>query len=261
MTSGDVTPLGMLIAVLLVVIGIAISRRLRLGLERRIIVAAGRMTVQLLLIGGVLTLVIGPERPLVWSWLWLTVMTLYAADVMRRRVPDVPGMLWLAIFSFACTLLVTLGILFGLGVFPPESRALVPLSGMILGNSLVAGVLFSQRFVEELRDKRDEVEARLALGQPARRAARSYLASAARTALIPNVEMAKATGVVLLPGAMVGLILAGVDPVDAVLVQGVVMYLMFGTVTTTVAILGYGIVGRLFTADHRLVPLERPTEA
>jgi putative ABC transport system permease protein len=75
---------------------------------------------------------------------------------------------------------------------------------------------------------------------------------------MPNLEMAKATGIVLLPGALVGLILAGVDPLDAVLVQAVVMYLMFGTVTTAAAMMGYGMVTRLFTADHRLLWLERP---
>lgn len=261
MGSGDVTPLGLGVAVLLVLVGVVISRRLRLGLERSILLAAGRMTVQLLLVGGLLTLVIGPDRPLVWSWLWIAGMTLYAAGALRRRVPGVPRMGSLALTSFASTLLVTLGVLFGLRVFPLESRAIVPLTGMVIGNSLVAAMLIAQRFLEEVRDKRDEVEARLALGQPARLAARPYLALAARTSLIPNVEMAKATGLVLLPGALVGLILAGVDPLDAVLVQAVVMYLMFGTVTTTAAIMARGLVARLFTADHRLLPLERPADA
>jgi hypothetical protein len=131
-------------------------------------------------------------------------------------------------------------------------------TGMIIGNSLVAAVLIARRVVEEFRDKRPEIEARLALGQPARLAARPYLATAARMALVPNLEMAKATGIVLLPGALVGLILSGVDPLDAVLVQAVVMYMMLGTVTTTAAMMGYGLVNRLFTDDHRLRRLERP---
>jgi putative ABC transport system permease protein len=77
-------------------------------------------------------------------------------------------------------------------------------------------------------------------------------------ALLPTLEQAKATGLVLLPGAFVGMILAGVDPLDAVLVQAVIMYLMFATVTTTAAVIGYGLIGRMFTADHRLRRLERP---
>ena len=78
-----------------------------------------------------------------------------------------------------------------------------------------------------------------------------------RTALIPQIETTKAVGIVFLPGAMTGLILAGVDPVDAVLVQVVVMYLVLAAVATTTVVIGLGLQRRLFTADHRLLRIER----
>jgi putative ABC transport system permease protein len=56
---------------------------------------------------------------------------------------------------------------------------------------------------------------------------------------------------------MTGLILAGVDPVDAVLVQIVVMYLILGAAATSTAVVGLGVSRRLFTPDHRLVRLAR----
>jgi len=59
---------------------------------------------------------------------------------------------------------------------------------------------------------------------------------------------------------MTGLILAGVHPVDAVLVQAVVMFLVLGTVATTTSIIGLGLIRRLFTPDHRLTPLPRPAD-
>ena len=58
---------------------------------------------------------------------------------------------------------------------------------------------------------------------------------------------------------MTGLILAGVDPVDAVLVQVAVMFLILGSVATNAAVVGLGLTRRLFTPDHRLVRLARPT--
>lgn len=81
------------------------------------------------------------------------------------------------------------------------------------------------------------------------------MAQALRTALIPQIERTKAVGIVILPGAMTGLILAGVDPTDAVLIQLAVMYLILGSVATSVTIVGLGVRRRLFTDDHRLVPL------
>ena len=60
-----------------------------------------------------------------------------------------------------------------------------------------------------------------------------------------------------LPGAMTGLILAGVDPIDAVLVQAAIMYLILGTAATTSVVIGLGSLSRLFTTDHRLRRLVR----
>ncbi len=102
-------------------------------------------------------------------------------------------------------------------------------------------------------DKLDEIEARLALGQPSAQAAKPYVRAALRTALIPQLETTKAVGIVFLPGAMVGLILAGQDPLSAVKVQAAVMYLILGSVATTTTVIALGVTRRLFTPDHRLV--------
>jgi len=75
---------------------------------------------------------------------------------------------------------------------------------------------------------------------------------------VPQIETTKAGGLVFLPGAMTGLILAGVKPVEAGLVQAVVMFVVLGSVATTTAVVSLGLVRRLFTADHRLVRLARP---
>jgi putative ABC transport system permease protein len=260
MFQGDITPLGLASALALVAIAMAVSWWRRLGLERRILWATVRAIVQLLIVGTALALVIHPDRPLIWSWLWVAAMTLYAGDVVRRRAPEIPHQLPLAAIAFVIAAVLTLGIVFGFAILPVEGRIVVPLAGMMVGNTMNAAVLTARRTVEELRDKRAEVEARLALGQPARTASHPYLAAALRTALIPQIETTKAVGLVFLPGAMTGLILAGIDPVDAVLVQAVVMFLVLGAVATTSAVIGIGLIRRLFTPDHRLLPLPRPAD-
>lgn len=259
--EGEVSYAGLATSLALVGVAASISLWRRLGVERQVLWAAARALVQLLLVGAALGLVIEPGRPLVWSWLWVVAMVAYAGDVARRRAPEVPGVMWLAIGSFAIAALISLGVLFGFGVFPLEGRTLVPIAGMMVGNSMTATVLVARRLVEELRDKRDEVEARLALGQPAPQAATPYVRAALRSAVTPQIETTKATGLVFLPGAMTGLILAGVPPTQAVLVQAVVMFLILGSVATTAVVMALGLVRRLFTPDHRLRWLPRPAEA
>jgi hypothetical protein len=151
-------------------------------------------------------------------------------------------------------------VLFGLHVFPLTGRTLVPIAGMMVGNSMTATILAGRRLTDELRDKRDEVEARLALGQPSRQAATPYVRAALRAALTPQIETTKATGLVFLPGAMTGLILAGAAPLQAVLVQAVVMFLVLAATATTTVVIALGLIRRLFTPDHRLAHLPTPAD-
>ncbi len=247
--------LGLSSALVAVAVGVSILRGLRL--EASILWASLRALVQLLAVGAVLTVVIDPGRPVALAWGWVAVMVAFAAVTVRQRAPDVPGVLPLALLACSAAALVTLGVLFGLGVFPMEGATVVPLAGLTLGNTMTATVVAVRRIVAELADKRAEVEARLALGQASSEAARPYVRAALRTALLPQIETTRTVGLIALPGAMTGLILAGVDPLDAVRVQVAVMYVVLGSVATTVTVVALGLTRRLFTPDHRLVRIRR----
>ena len=250
---------GLAASLVLVVLAVAISRRRALGLEGTILFACGRALVQLLLVGAALGVLIEDDAPVALSWLWVVLMVGFAALTVRRRAPEVPGSFALALLAMSASCTLSLGTVFGLGIYPVVPRAIVPIAGMMIGNSIAGTVSAARRVIAELADHRPEVEARLALGQPWGEASRPYVRAALRTALTSQIESTKAVGLVFLPGAMTGLILAGVDPVDAVLVQAAVMYLILGSVATNAAVVGLGLTRRLFTDDHRLLPLTRAT--
>ena len=180
----------------------------------------------------------------------------FAADVVARRAPEMPRARRLSTIAFAITTLSVLGLLFGLGVFPLEARTLVPLAGMIIGNSMTATVLVANRVVDEFKQQRPLIEVRLSLGFTARQSFQPYLREALRTALTPQIETTKAVGIVFLPGAMTGLILAGVSAVDAVKVQVVVMYMVLASVAVVTATIALGLSRTLFTSDQRAVHLK-----
>jgi putative ABC transport system permease protein len=256
--SADIGLVGLALSGVLVAFAVVVSLVRRLGLEGSILWASARALVQLLLVGAALRLVVDDDDPLVWSWIWVGVMVVFAAWTVGRRAPEVPAARWLALLSFLGAAAVTLGVLFGLGVFELEGRALVPLAGMMVGNSMSATVLVARRILAEVDEHGDLVEGRLALGFSSDEAFRPHLRAALRDALVPQIETTKAVGIVFLPGAMVGLILAGTDPVDAVRVQAAVMYLVLGSVAATTSVMSLGLTRRLFTRDHRLVVPVRP---
>ena len=259
--TGRVGPVGLIASLVLVAVVVVISRWRRLGLGREVVVACALALVQLLIVGAGLGLIVGDDRPLWPSWIWVAGMLVYAAWITRRRAPEVPRLFGLCLAALSAALAVSLGVVFGLGVFRLTTRTLVPTAGLMVGNALTSAVVVIRRTVEDLRDRRPEVEARLALGLPAEQAARPHIRSALRTALSPQIERTRAVGLVALPGAMTGLLLAGVDPIVAVAVQAVVMYLVLGSAAVVGAVLALGLLPRLFTSDHRLRPLPRPAES
>lgn len=257
MLDGDVTAVGLATSLILVGIALAVSMTQQLRLEKQLVWATARAFVQLITMGFVLAWMLEPGRSTAYAWAWVAGMVVFAGWTVRNRAPEVPGLLPIAITAMAAATAATMGALFGLGIFPMEARAIVPLGGMMIGNSLSGTVLAARRVTDELTEKRPEIEARLALGHSSSQAGRPYVRAAMQTALTPQIESTKAVGLVFLPGAMTGLILAGVDPVDAVLVQAAIMYLILGAVATTSVVVGLGSVRQLFTSDHRLTRLVR----
>jgi putative ABC transport system permease protein len=247
------------LALSLILVGVAVGLSLWRGLrlEREMLWATARALVQLLATGYILVVVIDDDAPVALAWAWVVVMVAVAAVTVRRRAPEVPGIVRLAFMATGASAALSLLVVFGLGIYPNAGRAIVPIAGMMIGNSIGSTVVAARRIISELSDRRPEIEARLALGQPWQEASKPFVRTALRTALTSQIESTKAVGLVFLPGAMTGLILAGADPVDAVLVQAALMYLILGCVATNAVVVGLGLTRRLFTPDHRLVRLAR----
>jgi putative ABC transport system permease protein len=99
---------------------------------------------------------------------------------------------------------------------------------MIVGNTMVVTGLVMSRLRDDLKLQRAQVEAALALGATARQAARQQMRRALATGLAPIVDNTKTVGLISLPGAMTGMILAGASPLEAVQLQIIVMYMLIG---------------------------------
>jgi putative ABC transport system permease protein len=250
-TIGWVETLGSLA---LVGLAIAISLWKRLGVQGSIAWAALRAAVQLLAVGLAFDLIFGSTTAMLWAWLWVAGMTTVSAVVVNRRVSGIPGVFIYALIGLAGTLAITLGLLFGLAVFRFEPVTFVVLAGITLGNTMPAAVLAADMARSEFVDHPERLEGMLALGFEKSKASEYVTSSSARKALIPQIERTKVVGLIALPGAMTGMLLAGVDAFDAVLVQLVIMYLILGSVGLAVVAVVSVIAGKAFTRDGRLQP-------
>ena len=129
----------------------------------------------------------------------------------------------------------------------------VPLTGMILGNTLNGISLGLNHLQSELTQNRGEVEMLLTLGATRWEAAKSSITEALRTGMIPIINTMMVVGIVSLPGMMTGQLLAGAPPIEAVKYQVVIMFLIAaGTALGTlgVVLLAYR---RVFNKRHQFL--------
>jgi putative ABC transport system permease protein len=239
-------------SLLLVAVATVVAYRQRLGLTRELVVAAVRAGVQLVAVGAVL-LVIFAHTGLPGGLAWVVVMIGIAGQVAGRRGRGVPRATRSATVGVAAGTVITLGALLALGVISTDPRAVVPIGGMIVSAAMLASGLALRRFREDAEQARPAIEARLCLGLSAREAFLPHQRSALRTALLPTIDSTKVVGLISLPGAMTGLILAGVDPLTAIRYQIVVMYMLLAA--TTLAALAAARLAEhaLFDQAHRLI--------
>ena len=226
----------------LVVFALVLGWALGLRISRDLAVTAVRAAAQLLAVGAVLLLIFESA----WAdWLalaWVAVMVVVASAVVRRRARSrtsarIPRMVAVTVAVVLVSAAISLVVTFGFGVLPYEPASVVVIAGITIGNAVPAAVLAVDQSVGLCRDRVGEIEAALALGLGRCQLVRFVAPRAARSALIPQVERTKVVGLIALPGAMTGLLLASVDPVDAVVIQILVMYLVLGTAVLCVTAL------------------------
>lgn len=221
------------LAALLLALNAGLSWRLRLGLEKRLLVAGARMVVQLTLVGLVMKALFAVASPL-FTALAALVMVLFAGrEAMARQERRFKGFWSYGIGTgsmMAAGTIVTVFALTTQVAADPwyDPRYTIPILGMILGNTMNGVSLGLDRLVSGAHQQRPAIEAQLMLGAEAPEAMRGVTRDAMRTALIPIINSMSATGLVALPGMMTGQILAGVEPVEAVKYQILIMFLIGG---------------------------------
>ncbi len=237
----------------LVGLTLALAVALRLGVAREIVVAAVRAALQLLAVGLVFAWLFDSSAASLWAWSWIAMMVAVATFVVDRRAGHrVRGLPGVTLATVLGSTIVSLGVVFGFGVIDREPIALVVVAGITIGNAVPSAVLAVNQSVGLSRDRVGEIDALLSLGFTRRQVMRFMGPRAARNALIPQVERTKVVGLIALPGAMTGLLLAGVDPVHAVVVQLLVMYLVLGSAALCVVTITLAVVGRSVTDDLRV---------
>lgn len=244
------------IASLLLLITVGVSAYLRLGLIGTLLMAGVRTVVQLSMIGLILAWVFARESA--WQVLMiLTVMTLIASYSAKTRVKKpYTGLLLDSTLSLtlATGVVTAIAMMFILKVSPwYRPQYIIPILGLILGNSLTAISLTTNELVNALHANQALIKSRLSLSATPHEATHDLVKSAVLNGLTPTINSMMVVGLVSLPGMMTGQILAGADPTQAVRYQIITMFFICAGSTLSCTLSAVLVIRRFFDERGRFV--------
>ncbi|WP_163537912.1 iron export ABC transporter permease subunit FetB [Gracilibacillus sp. YIM 98692] len=239
----DITFWQLSTAYIFILILLAIVKWWKISREKEILIATFRMTIQLVLVGYVLTFIFENENML-YSLIVLVIMQTFAIfNIFKRTKHSMSNHLKkiIAIAMVTGTLFSFLYFDFIVAQFSPwyDPRYFIPIAGMLIGNSMTGITLGVSSLVEGFQARRKEVEAALMLGATPNKASQGIVNHAFDSAILPTINSMVGMGIVFLPGMMTGVILSGASPMDAIKYQIAIMLGITGSVSLTVIIFLY----------------------
>jgi putative ABC transport system permease protein len=207
-------------------------------MERDTIIAVGRSIIQLLVVGYILKFVFDSDH-IIYILLMVAIMIAAATQNARKNGASIKGITWKVAVTLVLIEVLTQSILLGFQITPAKAQYIIPISGMVIGNSMVLAILFLNRFTSEVETHQDQTELILSLGGTPKQAIHTQLITSIKASMIPTIESQKTIGLVQLPGMMSGQIIAGADPMQAVQFQLLILFLLLTTAAVTSVMLGY----------------------
>lgn len=229
MHANDITVWGMAAAYATVLVSLLLFRVARVKLEKEFILSLARMTVQLGLVGLYLTAIFELNNPFLNLGYVLLMVGVANYSLLRNSG------LKLVFFGFTFgALAFSMGgvlLYFLVFVFSPtplfDARYVIPVAGMLLGNSMSRTIVTLERFYSSIRGDLDGYYSSITVGATVREASEPYLTIAYRAGLQPSLANMATIGLVSLPGMMTGQILGGSSPLVAIKYQIAIIIAIF----------------------------------
>ncbi|MDO5026731.1 MAG: iron export ABC transporter permease subunit FetB [Tissierellia bacterium] len=238
MENAQISTQSLLIASSLIFITIFFSYWQKLDLEKDTIIGVIRAVIQLIVVGYVLKYVFDLDD-ILFTCAIVVFMMVNAAYNTKKRGKGIKNAFWISLLGIFVGETITILVLLLSGAIEFKAYQVIPISGMIISNSMVAISLCYRNMLVNFKDRRDEIETKLALGSDLLFASKDIIRDTMKTGMLPSIDSAKTLGIVSLPGMMTGLILAGTDPLQAIKYQLMVTFMLLSTTSIASLIVCY----------------------
>ncbi|EMW6873752.1 iron export ABC transporter permease subunit FetB [Providencia vermicola] len=252
MHQPNITNESLAFSIILVLVAIFISHKEKLTLEKDIIWSTCRAIVQLLIVGYILKYIFHVDHEIL-TIAMVMFICFNAAWNARKRSKYIEKVFVTAFIAITSSTLLTLLILIITKAIVFTPMQVIPITGMIAGNAMIAVGLCFNNLGQRFSNQQQQIQEMLSLGATPKTASISIIRDSIRASLIPTIDSAKTVGIVSLPGMMSGLIFAGVDPLEAVKYQIMVTFMLLATASLSTILTGYMTYLKFYNNRHQLL--------
>ncbi|MDW3786602.1 iron export ABC transporter permease subunit FetB [Staphylococcus saprophyticus] len=210
---------------LLLLFPIIISYKEKLHIIKDLLIATVRAIIQLIILGFLLHFIFGVNQTWLLIVFVLVIIINASWNTISRASPVMHHVFWISFVAiFVGVALPLVGVVLT-GAIEFKPNEVIPIAGMLGSNGLIAINLAYQNLDRGFVKEMSQIESKLALGANPKLSSKETIRNSVKTAIVPTIDSVKTYGIVSIPGMMTGLIIGGVEPLQAVKFQLMVVFI------------------------------------
>ena len=210
---------------LLLLFPIIVSYKEKLHIIKDLLIATVRAIIQLIILGFLLHFIFGVNQTWLLIVFVLVIIINASWNTISRASPVMHHVFWISFVAiFVGVALPLVGVVLT-GAIEFKPNEVIPIAGMLGSNGLIAINLAYQNLDREFVKEMSQIESKLALGANPKLSSKETIRNSVKTAIVPTIDSVKTYGIVSIPGMMTGLIIGGVEPLQAVKFQLMVVFI------------------------------------
>ncbi|PID30195.1 MAG: iron export ABC transporter permease subunit FetB [Candidatus Cloacimonadota bacterium] len=245
---------------ILVVIILILLKLKGIKREKLLLISSLRMSLQLVAVGFILEYFFGLNNPILNICIYIFMLLFSSYTIIKNSGAKITlrgfNLIFVAMLLGSS---ITLFIIFFIIISPDpilDARYFIPITGMLLGNSMTGVTLAVRTLHQKSKDNKDQIFTSLCLGASKKDSIKFLDKEIFDMSFVPTLNSMLGMGIVFLPGMMTGQIISGESPLNAIIYQIVIMFGIVGSVTLSIVSITFGSEKLIFDKSGKFIFLD-----
>lgn len=255
MNVSDISLYNLIYAFIFIAFMILVFNIKKIRLSKILAYSTFRMTLQLILVGYILSYIFDKPSPYITLLILGIIETFAILNAIKRlKIKNKMMKKLTAVSILAGSVTAVFYFLLVVIKITPwyNPQFFIPISGMVIGNTMTGVTLALKTYMTGFKDNKELINGSLMIGASPKAATKFIAKEAIDNALLPSLNKMFGMGIIFLPGMMTGQILSGISPNTAIIYQIIIMLASFSSNAISVILVSEIAHMAFLTTEHKL---------